>query len=101
MDIAHLYMRMLCLPFLDSDGHPEGINAESDQAKQQPLDPVGKQLHGRPVEVHSVTIDDGVFGFPTINHTDGPWRADAKCAECDDDSDDLHAYKLKQSPIEP
>ena len=100
MNISHLYVSMFCFPFLDSNGHPEGINAERDQAEQQPLDPVSKQLHGRPVEVHSVTIDDGVFGFPAVDHADGPRCTDAQCANCDDGPGKLHTNQLKQSPIE-
>lgn len=76
-DLACKYC-VFCFPLADGNAHPKAVDAKRDNAQYPPLYPQEKQAERSSCEVQTLAFYDGMVGFPSIYHADGPWVADAK-----------------------
>ena len=66
-------------PFLDPWHHPEAVDAESDDHKQEPLDPQSEKLDSGTDESEAATVDARVLCTPSLAEHDAVRRRDAQC----------------------
>lgn len=71
------------LPFSDGNTEPKAVNSQGDNAKQEPLNPLQKEVSGFAGKTKAMPVNDGVGYFPVINHADSPGKADSKGTYCD------------------
>ena len=91
---------MFGFPFFKCYCHPEAVNSAGDDAQKKPFDPVAEELHGGSRKTESAAVDNGVFGFPVVNHAAGPGITDTQGDCCDKGSQQMPAYKLKETAVE-
>lgn len=91
---------MLDDPLLQAWVDPERVDAEGDDAQQEPLDPVAEQARRAAGEAESLTVDIGVLRLPPVGHHDCPRVADPEGQNRDDESGDPDAEPGSCTAIE-
>lgn len=90
---------MVCFPLLHRDPDPKGINPQSQDNKQQPLDPHAKQTDRRTRKPHPPTVYDRMGNFPSQQHHDRPWITYPKCQNSNQKPKQAVTDQPKQTPI--
>ena len=54
-------------PLLQFDLYPETVNAQCDDGKKEPFDPVAKKLNRTAIKAEPSAFDDRVLRLPLIN----------------------------------
>jgi len=66
------------LPFSDGNTEPKAVNSQGDNAKQEPLNPLKKEVGGFTGKTKAMPVDDGMGNFPVINHAKSPRKANSQ-----------------------
>jgi hypothetical protein len=69
-------VRVLPLPLGDAGSDPEKVDAQRDEAQEQPLDPVAEQCGSRAAEDEREAVDVAVLGAPALAEDEGERIAD-------------------------
>lgn len=86
-------------PLLQFDLYPETVNAQRDDGKKEPLDPVAKKLHRAAVKAEPSAFDDGMLRLPLINQTIGPGKTNSQSQCGDHGAQDMITNQLQQASI--
>lgn len=90
---------MFCNPLFHFDCDPKWIYSKRDDCEQNPFYPISEKLNCPSIKSKSFALNNRMFDFPILNHTNCPWCANAKCKQYDQGTKNSPAKKLEQSTI--
>ena len=90
---------MTCNPFVKSWHYPETINTAGYDRKEEPFDPVAKELCSVAVKGHSFAIDHSVFNYEFHHVADSPGSCNATGKANDEAGNDTVYNSVKNAAI--
>ena len=63
------------------------VDAQGDEAEEQPLDPVAEQARGGASDDEALAIDVGVLRAPPLFQNEREWITEAEGEDCDEEAD--------------
>ncbi len=67
-----LSVNVACNPLIESGNYPEAVNAASDDAEKEPLDPVTEKLSSGAVKCHTLAVNYRVRNYKFHHIADRP-----------------------------